>query len=110
MAETALEKTKGELEKMKERARAVRARAEKSAKTVQRDATSVAAAYLYGSMKKERRRTNTAMPTVGGLEPEVAATLVLYAGSHFADGMLAEVAHDAAVGVACGYAFTKSQE
>ena len=86
----------------------VRRSANVKAKAVQRDATAMAAAYVYGAWSKDRRANSQALPTFFGLDPEVAATLVLYAGGMALDGEAAELAHDAALGIACGYARKKA--
>lgn len=110
MASTALVKAQEELAKVKARMSGARERANRSSKMIQRDATAVGGAYAYGSIKKDRQRAGQTMPTLFGLDPEVTAVGVLYAVGHFADGELGELAHDIALGVACGKAFVKAQE
>lgn len=110
MSSNALQRAQDELARLKSRTSAARERASRSAKVMQRDAVAVVAAYGYGALKKDRQRTNQQMPTVLGLDPEVTAVVVLYGIGHFADGEIAEFAHDAALGIACGAAMKKASE
>lgn len=95
---------------MRSRAAGVRERAAQSAKTMQRDATSIVSAYAFGAYKRDRMRAGQPMVSVLGLDTETSVVAGLYILSHFGTGMVAEVAHDAAVGIACGAAFTKAQQ
>ena len=110
MSSSALVKAQEELARFKSRSANARERAARSAKVMQRDAVAVVAAYGYGAIKKDRQRANQQMPTVFGLDPEVTAVIGLYAVGHFADGDIAEFAHDAALGIACGAAMKKASE
>ena len=110
MSSSALVKAQDEIARLKSRTASARERANKSAKTLQRDGVAVLAAYGFGALKKDRTRTNTPMPTVMGLDPEIAAVGALYIVGHFADGAMGEFAHDAALGIACGAAMQKAQQ
>lgn len=105
---TGIEKYKEELVRVKASARSVKERANASAKAMQRDGVSAVAAYAYGAWRKSRRTANQQMPTFFDLDPELAATLVLYAAGMTLDGEAGELAHDAALGIACGYAMQKA--
>lgn len=110
MSSNALAKAQDELARYKARVSNAREKANRGAKVMQRDAVAVVAAYGYGSLKKDRQRSNQQMPSVLGLDPEVTAVIALYAVGHFADGDLGEFAHDAALGIACGAAMKKASE
>lgn len=110
MSSKALVKVQEELARVKSRSASMRERAAEGAKTMQRDGVSVLAAFAYGALKKDRTRNNTTMPTIMGLDPEVTAVVALYAIGHFTSGTLGEIAHDAALGIACGAAMKKASE
>lgn len=109
MASTALVKAQQEIANLKTRASGVRERATASAKQMQRDATAVVSAYAFGAYKRDRMRAGQPMVAVLGLDTETTIVGGLYLLSHFGSGTIAEVAHDAALGIACGAAFTKAQ-
>jgi hypothetical protein len=108
MSTNSIEKYKEEVVALKAKASSVRKSANAQAKAMQRDGIAAAAAYAYGAWSKSRRTANQAMPTFFDLDPELAATLVLYAGGMVLDGEAGEVAHDAALGIVCGYAMKKA--
>ena len=103
-----IEKYKEELVKLRARSAGIKQRANAAAKGMQRDAVSAASAYAYGAWSKSRRTANQAMPTFFDLDPELAATLALYAAGMALDGEAGELCHDAALGIACGYAMKKA--
>lgn len=109
MSSTALVKAREEIDRMKARTAGARARAEASAKTLQRDATTLVGAAAFGAFKRDRMRAGQALPTVLGLDGETTAVVALYLVGHFASGMIGEVAHDAAVGIAAGAIYQKMQ-
>jgi hypothetical protein len=103
-----IERYREEIVKLKAKSAGVRAKANAAAKGMQRDAVSAASAYAYGAWKKSRRNASQAMPTFFELDPELAATLTLYAAGMALDGEAGELCHDAALGIACGYAMAKA--
>jgi hypothetical protein len=105
---SSIEKYKEEINKLRAKSAGVRARANAAAKGMQRDAVAAAAAYGYGAWSKSRRTANQTLPTFFDLDPELAAVLVLYVGGMTLDGEAGELAHDAALGIACGYAMKKA--
>lgn len=104
MASTTLARARAEIESLRSRAASVRARANKSAEIVQRDAVTVGAAYAYGAWRK----SGGELPSIFGLDSDEVAVLALYAASHAMSGRGAELAHDASVGIAAAYAYRKA--
>jgi|GEM_PF-2333455 len=108
MSSQSVEKLQKELERVKDRGVALKRRTDQQAKVVQRDGTAVIAAYAYGAWAKDRRANNQTLPTMFGLDPEIAAAGVAYIAGMVLDGEAAELAHDAGLGIACGYAMKKA--
>jgi hypothetical protein len=109
MASTALARATEEIAKLRARTTAIRARAERATGIMQRDAVTVAGAYAFGAWSRHAASTSTELPSIGGIGPEATAVAALYAVSHFADGKIAELAHDVAVGIACGAAMKRAE-
>ena len=106
MSNAALSRARAEIESLRSRAKSARARAGKSASMVQRDAVTVAGAYAYGAARK-----NDIIPrTIMGTDADTATVVALYLVAHFASGTVAEVAHDAAIGIASAMAFKKAND
>ena len=105
MAETALDRYKGEIESLKRQTARVREKANAAAAVVQRDATTVAAAAAYGALRKN----GTIPGTIVGIDADVVTVGALYIAGHIAGGMAGDAAHDAAVGIASAIAYTKAR-
>lgn len=105
MAAQGLQRYQSEIESLRRAAGAARQKAAMAAASLQRDAVAVVAAASYGALRKN----NTIGATIGGIDSDIVAIGVLYAVGQVASGTAAEVAHDAAVGIASGIAYNRAR-
>lgn len=101
----ALSRYQNEIQALKARASNLRQRAQEAAAEVQRDAVSVGAAGAYGALRK----AGTLPPQIAGMDTDLVVIAGLYALGHLTSGQASEVAHDAAVGIACAVAYSKAR-
>ena len=109
MSTAALDRAQEKIQRLEARASGLKDRADEAARRIRRDMVSVGGAYAYGAWTKTYRQRHEAVPTVLGLDPELAVVAALYLAGEFLDGEAAEMAHDVAIGVACGSAMQKAQ-
>jgi len=105
MADSTLARYRGEIENLKRRTAAVRERAARSAAVIQRDAVAVGAAGAYGALRKG----GTVPAQVMGLDADLVVTGALYIASHLTSGTASDVMHDAAIGIACAAAYSRTR-
>jgi hypothetical protein len=84
-----------EIERLKNRARSVKERAEETAKDFQSAAVMGGAAYLFGYMEAKAAAENRALATVGGAPATLSWGIGAYVGSKIVGGKAGEVMADA---------------
>jgi len=94
-----------EIETLKRRTAAVREKAHQSAAKIQRDAVAVGAAGAWGALRKN----GTAPSQIAGIDADLVVVGGLYIASNFMTGTIADVMHDAALGVACAVSYSKTR-
>lgn len=110
MSSAALTRREEEIASLRSRLSGIRRAAENESRSLQGKAVKAVSAFAWGAYQADRQRQNQAVPTVLGLDAEIAWGVGLYAAAKLTDGRAGELMEDASESLLTIYAYKRGLE
>jgi len=110
MSNAAITRRDEEISTLRSRMSGIRRAAEAESRSLQGKAVQAVTAFAWGAYQAERTRQNQTVPTVLGLDAEIAWGVGLYAAAKLTDGRAGELLEDSSQALLTVYAYKRGLE